>query len=94
MFRALLISASAAIVAIALPAVILPLAGPGQAARVIFLSRPDPSTLPDGVAIDRWDGWQAVLSGVDAKAARDLYAKGAVIVYPLRTTGCLALSLT
>ena len=78
--------------AIALPALILPLAGPAQAARVIFLSAPDPSTLPAGVAIDRWDGRQAVLSGVDADAARDLYAKGAVIVYPVRTTGCLSLS--
>ena len=91
MARALLLTACAALAAIALPAIVLPFAGPAQAARVVFLDRPDLSALPDGVAIDRWNGRQAILSGVDARAARMLYAQGAVLVYPVRTTGCLSL---
>lgn len=94
MVRAFLLMTVAAIAAIALPALVLPLAGPAQAARVLFLKRPDLSTLPDGVTVDRWNGRQAVLAGVDARAARELYAQGAVIVYPVRSTGCLSLSQT
>jgi hypothetical protein len=91
LLRALLLTSMAAIVAVALPALVLPLAGPAQAARVVFLERPDLSILPEGVTIDRWNGRQAVLAGVDAGAARALYARGAVVVYPLRSTGCLSL---
>lgn len=80
--------------AMLLPALVLPLAGPAQAARVVFLEAPDPAALPEGVAIDRWDGDRIVLAGVDARAARALYALGAVIVYPVRSTGCLTLSRT
>ena len=94
MVRAFLLTALAAITAIALPAVVLPLAGPAQAARVLFLKKPDLSTLPEGVTIDRWNGRQAILAGVDAQAARELYAKGAVMIYPLRGAGCLALTRT
>jgi len=92
--RAFVLMTLAAAAAIALPALVLPLAGPAQAARVVFLEKPDLSTLPDGVTIDRWNGRQAILAGVDAEAARALYAKGAVIVYPVRSTGCLSLSQT
>lgn len=77
--------------AVALPALVLPVAGPPTAARVVFLIEPDPAALPTGISIDRWDGRQAVLSGVDAGGARALYALGAVVVYPLRATGCLSL---
>lgn len=94
MVRVLLLISVAAVAAIALPALVLPLAGPAQAARVVFLGKPDLSILPDGVTIDRWNGRQAVLAGVDAEAARALYASGAVIVYPVRSTGCLSLSQT
>lgn len=94
MLRALSLIAVAAIAAISLPALVLPLAGPARAARVVFLTPPDPSALPEGVAIDRWNGRQAILFGVDARAARALYAKGAVIVYPVRAAGCIALSQT
>lgn len=94
MVRALLLTTMAAIAAIALPALVLPLAGPARAARVVFLGKPDLSTLPDGVTIDRWNGRQAILAGVDARAARELYAKGALIVYPVRSAGCMALSQT
>jgi hypothetical protein len=90
--RLLLMLGIAAFAAIALPVLILPFAGPAQAARVIFLAEPDVSLLPDGVTIDRWTGSQAVLAGVDARAARALYLKGAVLVYPIRSAGCLSLS--
>jgi hypothetical protein len=92
--RGLLLTIMAEIAAIALPALVLPLAGPAQAARVVFLQEPDLSTLPDGVTIDRWNGRQAILAGVDAQAARALYASGALIVYPMRGAGCLSLSQT
>jgi hypothetical protein len=81
----------AAVTAIALPVLVLPLSGPARAARVVFLQKPDPSALPEGVTIDRWNGWQMVLAGVDAQAARMLYANGALIVYPVRSAGCLSL---
>lgn len=87
-----LLIGSIALAAIVLPMVVLPLAGPARAARVVFLSRPDPSLLPAGVSIDRLSGHQAVLSGVDAKAARALYGLGAVMVYPIRSAGCFALA--
>ena len=41
---------------------------------------------------DRWNGRQAILVGVDARAARELYANGALIVYPVQSRGCLVLS--
>lgn len=94
MVRAILLTSTAAAAAIALPVLVLPFAGPAQAARVVFLETPDLSALPAGVTIDRWNGRQAILAGVDARAARALYAQGAVIVYPLRSTGCLSLSQT
>lgn len=94
MARTLVLTACAALAAITLPAIVLPFAGPVQAARVVFLDMPDLSTLPDGVTIDRWNGHLVVLSGVDARAARALYAQGAVLVYPVRTTGCLSLART
>ena len=92
MARALLLTVIAAVAAIALPALVLPLAGPAQAARVVFLDNPDYSALPDGVTIDRWNGRQAILVGVDARAARELYANGALIVYPVQSRSCLVLS--
>lgn len=94
MVRALLLTTMAAAVGVALPALVLPLAGPPRAARVVFLEKPDLSSLPDGVTIDRWNGRQAVLVGVDAAVARALYGNGAVIVYPVRSAGCLSLSPT
>lgn len=92
MARALLLTVIAAVAAIALPALVLPLGGPARAARVVFLQEPDLSALPDGVTIDQWSGRQAILAGVDARAARELYASGALIVYPVRNAGCLAFS--
>ena len=92
MIRTLLLTVVAALAAVALPVLVLPLAGPARAARVVFLKRADISILPDGVTIDRWNGRQAILAGVDARAARELYANGALIVYPVQDVGCIALS--
>lgn len=75
--------------AVSLPAVILPAAGPAQSARVVFARTPDPADLPEGLSIESWNGHFAVLQGVDATAARRLYAWGAVIVYPVRPSGCI-----
>ncbi|MGV3552940.1 hypothetical protein [Rhizobium sp.] len=94
MVRVFALMLLAALAAILVPAIVLPLAGPAQAARVVFLDTPDLADLPDGVTIDRWSGRQAVLAGVDAEAARALYAQGAILVYPMRGTGCLSLPQT
>ena len=75
--------------AVLLPAVILPAAGPARSARVVFAKTPDPANLPEGLSIESWNGHVAVLQGVDAAAARQLYAWGAVIVYPVRPSGCI-----
>lgn len=75
--------------AVLLPVMILPAAGPAQSARVVFLKSPDPASLPEGLSIESWDGHFAVLQGVDAAAARQLYAWGAVMVYPVRASGCI-----
>jgi hypothetical protein len=77
------------LVAVLLPVVILPAAGPAQSARVVFAGTPDPADLPEGLSIESWNGHYAVLQGVDAAAARRLYARGAVIVYPVRPSGCI-----
>lgn len=76
--------------AMLLPAAILPVAGPAQSARVVFAWVADPMALPDGLAVERWDGRVAVLAGVDAAAARKLYSLGALIVYPVRAGGCVS----
>jgi hypothetical protein len=64
-------------------------AGPAQSARVVFAGSPDPADLPEGLSIESWNGHYAVLQSVDAAAARRLYAWGAVIVYPVRPSGCI-----
>ena len=87
-----LLIALVALLAVAMPAFVLPLAGPARAAHIIFLNPPDPSNLPEGVAIASWSGRQAILSGVDARAARALYRLGAIVVYPLRSAGCITMS--
>lgn len=92
MVRAMVWTALAGVAAVASPAIVLPVAGPAAAARVVFFDRPQLSVLPDGVTIDRWEGRQAILAGVDARAARKLYSQGALLVFPVRVAGCLALS--
>ncbi|WP_137153601.1 hypothetical protein [Rhizobium sp. FKL33] len=51
-----------------------------------------PDDLPEGVEMLDWSDGQARLEGVDAIAARQLYANGALLVLPERAGGCIALS--
>lgn len=89
--RALGITAAIASVAALIPTVILPLAGPPRAAAAFFASAPDTGRLPDGVSILSWQGGVAMLDGVDAAVARKLYSEGALLVVPVRRSGCMTL---
>ncbi|MCV3763998.1 hypothetical protein [Rhizobium sp. TRM95796] len=51
-----------------------------------------PNELPEGVEMLDWSGGQARLEGVDARAARQLYRRGALLILPERPGGCIALS--
>jgi hypothetical protein len=51
-----------------------------------------PEDLPQGVEMLEWNGGQARLEGVDARAARQLYRRGALLILPERAGGCIALS--
>jgi hypothetical protein len=51
-----------------------------------------PDDLPDGVEMLDWSDGQARLEGVDARAARQLYRRGALLILPERAGGCIALS--
>jgi hypothetical protein len=64
---------------------------PPQTVRVL-IGGLQPTDLPEGVEMLDWDGGQARLEGVDARAARQLYARGALLVLPERAGGCIALS--
>ena len=87
--RIVLSAGAIALIAMLLPMLILPLAGPAQAARIVFATAIDPARLPEGITIENWDGRYMVLNGVDAAAARKLYALGAAFVYPVRPSGCI-----
>jgi hypothetical protein len=87
--RALLSIGVLVVIAGLLPMLILPLAGPARAARIVFVSEIDPARLPAGVTVEDWSGRMMVLNGVDAAVARKLYAMGAAIVYPVRPSGCV-----
>lgn len=51
-----------------------------------------PDDLPAGVEMLDWSDGQARLEGVDARAARQLYGRGALLILPERAGGCIALS--
>lgn len=51
-----------------------------------------PENLPAGVEMLDWSEGQARLEGVDARAARQLYRRGALLVLPEGPGGCIALS--
>jgi hypothetical protein len=76
--------------AIALPAIILPLAGEPQAVVVVFARTVDPERLPRTVTILSWSDRVAKLDGIDAITARRLYAEGAALVMPYRKSGCMS----
>jgi hypothetical protein len=90
LFKTTVIAMSIAIAAMALPALILPVAGQPQSAIVIFAGAVDPGNLPQEVTILNWDRHIARLDGVDAVTARRLYAEGAVLVMPFRKSGCIS----
>jgi hypothetical protein len=77
--------------AVLLPAMILPVAGAPQAVVVMFMKRPDVTALPSDVAIVDWQAGLARLDNVDARAARALYGLGALLILPMRASGCMAL---
>jgi hypothetical protein len=79
-----------AIVAMALPAVILAATGGPQPAIVIFTRPVNPDSLPGDITILSWSEHVARLDGIDAAAARRLYAKGAALVMPSRKSGCMS----
>lgn len=76
--------------AIALPAIILPLAGKPQSVIVVFARTIDPQSLPRSVSILSWSDRVAKLDGIDAVTARRLYKEGAALVMPYRKSGCMS----
>lgn len=86
-----LTAAPIAVVAMTIPAMILPVAGRAQSVLVLFARSPDPSQLPAQVTILGWQGHWARLDDVGAKSARMLYAQGALFVMPIRKSGCVSL---
>lgn len=77
--------------AMALPSVILPVAGRGEPALVFFAASPNPSRLPREVTILGWQDHWARLDNVDAAGARTLYTQGALFIMPIRKSGCVSL---
>ena len=88
--RFALVSGTIAAAAMCVPAIILVVAGGSQTAAVVFARKPDPAALPGTVSILSWSGRIARLDGVDAESARALHAAGAVLVMPMRKSGCIS----
>jgi hypothetical protein len=86
-----LTAAAIAMAAMAIPALILPVAGRAQSVFVLFADSPDPEALPPRVTILAWQDHWARLDNVSAKAVRTLYAQGALFIMPIRKSGCLSL---
>lgn len=89
---AMLLTGSAiAASAMALPSVVLPIAGRAEPALAFFAASPDPSRLPPEVTIFGWQDHWARLDNIDAAGARALYAQGALFIMPIRKSGCISL---
>ena len=78
--------------AMLLPALILPAGGPPQSVLVLFGSVPDVATLPNSLTLLAWDGHWARFDNVGAATARRLYGHGALMIVPIRKSGCMGLS--
>lgn len=77
--------------ALAIPPAVLATVSPeGPVLAVVPLTLRQ-ADLPEGVTILSWNGRLARLAGVDSKAARALYAAGALVVLPDRRSGCISL---
>lgn len=85
-----MIAMAIGVVAMALPAAILAAIGRPQSVIVVFTRAVDPDSLPRNVTILSWNSRIARLDGIDAAAARRLYAGGAALVMPYRKSGCMA----
>ena len=72
-------------------AVVFAATGEAPAAMVFPAGSIEPGSLPEGVSILRWGRSFAVVTSERSDYVRALYGKGALLVLPLRKSGCLAL---
>jgi hypothetical protein len=91
MIRPIGILAGLAAAVIALQSAVLAFASSPQTVRVWF-AHLTPGDLPDDVKIVDWQAHSAQLDGVSARAARILYARGALLILPVRRISCLTIS--
>ncbi|MDO9418553.1 hypothetical protein [Pararhizobium sp.] len=70
------------------------LSGRAPAALVVFAERMDANELPPGISIMRWDGMTAILAGNEPIDVLALYKAGAVLILPMRKSGCLDVGRT
>lgn len=92
--RTVIVAGLIAGAAMLIPAAIMLFSTTPQPAAVVFARMPDPAALPEGTSILSWSDRVARLEGVDAATARRLYAAGALLVTPIRQSGCIALRKT
>ncbi|QWW69480.1 hypothetical protein KQ933_07185 [Rhizobium sp. WYJ-E13] len=95
MIRRLARKAGAAIAVIAavfaLAAVVFAATGEAPAAMVFPAGSIEPAALPEGVSILRWGRGFTVVTSERSDYVRALYGRGALLVLPLRKSGCLSL---
>jgi hypothetical protein len=72
-------------------AVVFAATGEAPAAMVFPAGSIEPGSLPEGASILRWGRSFAVVTSERSDYVRALYGKGALLVLPLRKSGCLAL---
>ncbi len=72
-------------------AVVFAATGKAPAAVVFPAASIEPGALPEGVSILRWGRGFAVVTSERRDYVRALYGRGALLVLPLRKSGCLAL---
>lgn len=72
-------------------AVVFAATGEAPAAMVFPAGSIEPGSLPEDASILRWNRSFAVVTSERSDYVRALYGKGALLVLPLRKSGCLAL---
>ncbi|MBB3389288.1 hypothetical protein FHT82_002028 [Rhizobium sp. BK275] len=75
----------------ALFAVVFAATGAAPAAMVFPAGSIEPDALPEGISILRWGRGFAVVTSERSDYVRALYGRGALLVLPLRKSGCLTL---
>jgi hypothetical protein len=78
----------------ALFALVFAATGEAPAAMVFSARGIKPGALPEGVSILQWGRGYVVVTGERSDYVRALYGRGAILVLPLRKSGCLALRPT